>query len=171
MTDDPLGLDLPLTDPRHLLHAHHMRLALAEADAAETEDEVPIGCVVLHPVQGVIATAHNQREQLQDPTAHAEMIALTQAAAALKSWRLEGCILYVTLEPCPMCAGAIVQARVPVVVYGCTDPKAGACHTLYQITNDPRLNHRCRVIPGVLADEAAGRLSSFFARKRAQGKK
>jgi tRNA(adenine34) deaminase len=119
----------------------------------------------------VIARAHNQREQLQDPTAHAEMIALTQAAAALGSWRLERCLLYVTLEPCPMCAGAIVQARVPVVVYGCTDPKAGACHTLYQITSDPRLNHRSQVVGGVLADRCAGQLSAFFAGKRAQGKK
>ena len=99
------------------------------------------------------------------------MIALTQAAASLGSWRLENCFLYVTLEPCPMCAGAIVQARLPVVVYGCTDPKAGACHTLYQITTDPRLNHRCTVLGGVLAPECAGLLGEFFARKRAMGKK
>src|SRR5215831_2980135 len=102
-----------------------MRMALAEAEAALAEEEVPVGAVIVHE-QRVIAAAHNQREQLHDPTAHAEMIALTQAAAALRSWRLEGCALYVTLEPCPMCAGAVVQGRVPLVVYGCADPKAGA---------------------------------------------
>jgi len=97
------------------------------------------------------------------------MIAITQAAQALGSWRLERCILYVTLEPCPMCAGAIVQARLPYVVYGCTDPKAGACHTLYEITSDPRLNHRAQVLGGVLADRCAALLSEFFARKRKNG--
>jgi tRNA(adenine34) deaminase len=148
-----------------------MRRALREAEAAAAEDEVPVGCVILDPEEGIIAQSHNQREQLQDPTAHAEMIALTQAAAALKSWRLDRAILYVTLEPCPMCAGAIVQARIPLVVYGCTDPKAGACDSLYQITNDPRLNHRCMVVSGVLADECAGILSDFFTAKRAMGKK
>jgi tRNA(adenine34) deaminase len=164
--------DLPFTDPRHPFHVMHMEQALEEAAQAAVEDEVPIGAVIVSLDRGeVIARAHNQREQLTDPTAHAEMIALTQAAAALRSWRLERCILYVTLEPCPMCAGAIVQARVPVVVYGCTDPKAGACHTLYQITADPRLNHRCQVIGGVLADRCAGVLSEFFAGKRALGKK
>src|SRR4029077_7578399 len=116
------------------------------------EDEVPIGCVIVSLERGVIARAHNQREMLKDPTAHAEMIAITQAAASLRSWRLENCVLYVTLEPCPMCAGAIVLARLPMVVYGATDPKAGACHTLYQITSDARLNHRAQVISGVLED-------------------
>ena len=119
----------------------------------------------------MIAAAHNPREQLNDPTAHAEMIALTQAATALGSWRLDDCLLYVTLEPCPMCAGAVVQARLPYLVYGCTDPKAGACHTLYQITNDPRLNHRATVIGGVLADRCAAVLTDFFAAKRRLGKK
>src|SRR5918994_1994858 len=145
-----------------------MRLAYQEAQRALAEDEVPVGAVIVHG-ERLIAAAHNQREQLHDPTAHAEMIALTQAARALKSWRLEKCILYVTLEPCPMCAGAVVQARVPVVVYGCPDPKAGACHTLYQITSDPRLNHRCQVVGGVLAKRCAAVLSAFFARKRALG--
>ena len=160
--------DLPLTDPRHPFHVLHMEMALEEAEQAAAEDEVPIGAVIVSLDRGeVIARAHNQREQLTDPTAHAEMIALTQAAAALKSWRLERCILYVTLEPCPMCAGAIVQARVPVVVYGSTDAKAGACHTLYQITSDPRLNHRCQVVGGVLADRCAEVLSRFFTGKRA----
>ena len=162
---------MDFADPTLPFHRQHMELALAEAAVAAGEDEVPIGCVVIHPDYGVIAAAHNQKEQLQDPTAHAEVIALTRAAAHLKSWRLEKCILYVTLEPCPMCAGAVVQARVPVVVYGCTDPKAGACHTLYQITSDPRLNHRCTVVGGVLAEPCAAVLSQFFAAKRALGKK
>ncbi len=147
-----------------------LRLALAEARLADAEDEVPIGCVIVHN-DAVIASAHNRREQLQDPTAHAEIIALAAAAKALGSWRLEDCTLFVTLEPCPMCAGAIVQARIPRVVYGCTDPKAGACHTLYQITSDPRLNHRCEVTGGVLAEECAALLSAFFVKKRAEGKK
>jgi tRNA(adenine34) deaminase len=99
------------------------------------------------------------------------MIAITQAAHALQSWRLEQTILYVTLEPCPMCAGAIVQARLPLVVYGCTDPKAGACHTLYHIASDPRLNHRAQVIPGVLADRCSAILTDFFEAKRRLGKK
>jgi tRNA(adenine34) deaminase len=128
--------------------------------------KVPIGAVIVSTQKGVIARAHNQREQLHDPTAHAEMIAITQAAQALQSWRLENCILYVTLEPCPMCAGAIVLARLPMVVYGAVDPKAGACDTLYRITNDARLNHRSQVVSGVLADRCGGILSSFFAQKR-----
>jgi tRNA(adenine34) deaminase len=164
-------LDLTFSDPQHPFHLYHMEMALAEARLAGSEDEVPVGCVIVHRDRGLIARGHNQREQLQDPTAHAEMIALTQAASSLNSWRLEDCILYVTLEPCPMCAGAIVQGRVPYVVYGATDGKAGACHTLYQITNDERLNHRCVVIGGVMASECAGLLSEFFAEKRRQGKK
>jgi tRNA(adenine34) deaminase len=164
-------LDLPLTDPRHPFHQHHMELALAEADLAVAEDEVPVGCVIVSLERGVIARAHNQREQLHDPTAHAEMIAITQAAQALGSWRLENCVLYVTLEPCPMCAGAVVQARLPHVVYGCPDPKAGACHTLYEITTDERLNHRAVVVSGVLADRCAAVLGEFFAAKRRTGKK
>jgi tRNA(adenine34) deaminase len=168
---DPNPFDLAFTDPAHPFHLHHMEMALDEAAAADAEDEVPVGAVVVHPERGVVARAHNQRERLNDPTAHAEMIAITQAAAALQSWRLEKCILYVTLEPCPMCAGAIVQARVPLVVYGCTDPKGGACHTLYSITSDPRLNHRAQVIGGVMANDCGAALSAFFARKRALGKK
>ena len=167
--------DLPLTDPRHPFHLHHMEMALEEAGQAAAEDEVPVGAVIVSLKQGVIARAHNQRERLRDPTAHAEMIAITQAAEALQSWRLDGCALYVTLEPCPMCAGAVVQARLPLVVYGCPDPKAGACHTLYQITSDPRLNHRCQVVGGVLggilADRCAGILRQFFLDRRAEGKK
>jgi tRNA(adenine34) deaminase len=143
-----------------------MEMALEEAEAAAREDEVPVGAVIVSLRLGVIGRAHNQRELLHDPTAHAEMIAITQAAQALRSWRLEDCVLYVTLEPCPMCAGAIVQARLPLVVYGATDPKAGACDTLYRITSDARLNHRAQVISGVLVERCAAVLSDFFAQKR-----
>src|SRR5215468_4169674 len=138
-----------------------MRMALAEARAALAENEVPIGAVIVHADQ-VIASAHNQREQLRDPTAHAEMIAITQAAEALGTWRLADCTLYVTLEPCPMCAGAIVQARIPRVIYGARDPKAGACDSLYRLTADPRLNHRAEVCGGLLADECGAVLAEFF---------
>jgi tRNA(adenine34) deaminase len=162
--------DLPLSDPRHPFHLTHMEMALQEAQAAADVDEVPVGAVIVSLEQGVIARAHNQRETLKDPTAHAEMIAITQAAQALRSWRLENCVLYVTLEPCPMCAGAIVLARLPLVVYGAADPKAGACDTLYRIPSDPRLNHRAQVIGGVLAQRCAAVLSAFFADKRRQGK-
>ena len=170
---DPLDwspFDLPLSDPRHPFHVHHMEMALQEAAAAAAADEVPVGAVIVSLKRGVIARAHNQRETLHDPTAHAEMIAITQAAQALHSWRLEDCVLYVTLEPCPMCAGAIVQARLPLVVYGCADPKAGACDTLYRITSDTRLNHRAQVVSGVLAERCAAVLSDFFAAKRRLGK-
>ena len=159
-------LELTLTDPRHPFHLHHMEMALAEAGFAAAEDEVPVGAVIVSLQRGVLAQAHNQRERLHDPTAHAEMIAITQAAQAVRSWRLENWVLYVTLEPCPMCAGAIVQARLPMVVYGTVDSKAGACDTLYQIPTDPRLNHRAQVIAGVLADRCAALLSNFFAGKR-----
>jgi tRNA(adenine34) deaminase len=162
--------DLPLTDPRHPFHLEHMEMALDEARSAGEEDEVPVGAVIVSLQRGVIARAHNQREMLRDPTAHAEMIAITQAAQALESWRLEQCILYVTLEPCPMCAGAIVLARLPMIVYGTPDPKAGACTTLFQITSDARLNHRCQVVSGVRADACASILSQFFAAKRKLGK-
>jgi tRNA(adenine34) deaminase len=138
-----------------------MRLALAEAETALAENEVPVGAVIVHG-QRVIAAAHNQREQLHDPTAHAEMIAITQAADALGSWRLAGCTLYVTLEPCPMCAGALVNARVARLVYGCLNPKAGAVATLYAIPTDARLNHRMEVTGGVLAEECAALLREFF---------
>lgn len=147
-----------------------MRVALAEARLAFEEGEVPVGAVIVHQ-ERAIALAHNQREMLHDPTAHAEMIAITQAAEALGSWRLLDCTLYVTLEPCPMCAGAIVQSRLPTVVYGATDPKAGACQTLYQIATDPRLNHQAAVIGGVLVDDCRSILQEFFAQQRALGKK
>src|SRR5947208_9144204 len=148
-----------------------MELALEEAALAAAEDEVPVGAVIVTAKQGVIARAHNQRERLLDPTAHAEMIAITQAAQALRSWRLDNCLLYVTLEPCPMCAGAIVQARLPLVVYGAADPKAGACDTLYRIPTDLRLNHRAQIVGGVLAERCAAVLSDFFTAKRRLGKK
>jgi len=147
-----------------------MRLALDQAIRAYDQGEVPIGAVIVHEGQ-VIGEGYNQRETLNDPTAHAEMIAITQAAAALNSWRLLDCTIYATLEPCPMCAGAIVQARVPRVLYGTTDPKGGACHTLYQITEDSRLNHRCSVMGGILQPDCRDILQRFFAEQRAQGKK
>ncbi len=152
------------------MHEHFMKLALEEAEQASREDEVPIAAVIVYEDR-VIARAHNQREQLRDPTAHAEMIAITQAAEARGSWRLDGCTLYVTLEPCPMCAGAIVQARIPTVVYGATDPKAGAVHTLYNLLDDPRLNHRCLIVSGVLAEACGEILSRFFQQQRRLGKK
>jgi tRNA(adenine34) deaminase len=157
-------------------HEEFMRHAMREAEAALAEEEVPIGAVIVYdePASGsrrVIAAAHNQREQLRDPTAHAEMIAITQAAQALSNWRLEHCTLYVTLEPCPMCAGAIVLARMPRVVYGAADPKAGAANTLFQLLDDPRLNHRAEIIAGVLAEPCGQILSKFFAEKRGNAKR
>jgi tRNA(adenine34) deaminase len=143
--------------------------ALAEAREAERAGEVPIGCVL---VQGgrIVARAHNLRERAQDPTAHAVVIALRSAAARLRTWRLSGVTAYVTLEPCPMCAGALVNARVDRVVYGARDPKAGATETLYTIGRDPRLNHRFETTSGVLGEECGTMLSRFFARIRAQGR-
>ena len=144
----------------------YMQKALREAEAAARADEVPVGAVVVYE-EKVIGRAHNQRELLADPTAHAEMLALTQAASYLENWRLLGCTLYVTLEPCPMCAGAMVLARIDRVVFGATDPKAGACQTLYRIADDERLNHRVEVISGVLAQPCEMLLKDFFAKKRA----
>ena len=130
------------------MHEYYMRLALEQAQQAFNEDEAPVGAVIVHEGR-VIAAAYNQREQNRDPTAHAEMIAITQAAAALESWRLENCCLYVTLEPCAMCAGAIVLARIPWVVYGASDPKAGAVQSVFQLLTDSRLNHQCQIVSGV----------------------
>jgi tRNA(adenine34) deaminase len=151
-------------------HDYWMRQALDQARAAFEKNEVPVGAVVVHEDR-VIAQAYNQREALNDPTAHAEMIAITQAAEALGSWRLSDCTLYVTLEPCPMCAGAIVQARLPTVLFGAPDPKGGGCQSLYAITNDERLNHRSVVIGGVLKQECSTILTEFFEKQRALGKK
>ena len=142
-----------------------MRQALDLASAAVPLGEVPVGAVVVHDGE-VVGRAHNERETLQDPTAHAEVLALREAARHLGSWRLVDCTLVVTLEPCPMCVGAAVNARIRRLVYGCTDPKAGAVDTLYRIAGDPRLNHRIEVTSGVCADEAAAVLRSFFARLR-----
>ena len=151
-------------------HDRWMRAALQLARQAFDEGEVPVGAVIVHHEQ-IIGEGYNQRESLNDPTAHAEMIAITQAAQSLESWRLLDCTMYVTLEPCPMCAGAIVMARIPTVIYGTPDPKGGACHTLYQITGDPRLNHQATVLGGVLQLECREILQEFFAQQRALGKK
>ncbi len=147
-----------------------MRKALAEAEAALDHQDVPVGAVIVRAAR-IIARGHNQRELLADPTAHAEMIALTAAAVAVGSWRLDDCVLYVTLEPCPMCAGAIVQARMARLVYGAADPKAGACGSLYAITTDGRLNHAVLTEGGLLEHESAELLRTFFAEQRAMGKK
>ncbi|MDR3634036.1 MAG: tRNA adenosine(34) deaminase TadA [Isosphaeraceae bacterium] len=142
-----------------------MRQALVLAREALTLGEVPVGAVVARGDR-IIAQALNRKETLFDPTAHAERLALTLAGQALGSWRLEGCTLYVTLEPCMMCAGALVQARVPRLVYGATDPKAGGCRSLYRLADDPRLNHRVAVVSGVLADECGEVLTQFFQARR-----
>lgn len=148
-----------------------MNLALEQADRAAADGDVPVGCVVVDSHGCVIAQSKNQREVDRDPTAHAEIVALRQAAKHIGHWRLSNTTLYVTLEPCPMCAGAIVNARIARVVYGCEDPKAGAVRTLYAITNDPRLNHQAEIVGGVLAEACAQRLRDFFSRLRADGQK
>ena len=144
----------------------HMRLALAEARAALAHHDVPVGAVVVSGDGTVVASRHNEREQRQDPTAHAEVLALQDAAAKLGTWHLDGCTLYVTLEPCVMCAGALLNARIARVVFGAADPKGGATSTLYNVCADPRLNHNAAVTHGVLAIEAAELLTSFFASRR-----
>lgn len=153
-----------------LSHDHFMCKAIDLAIAAAEQDEVPVGALIVR-ANRIIGAAHNQREQLRDPTAHAEMIAITQAAEAMGDWRLEGCTMYVTLEPCPMCAGAILLARIPKVVYGTRDPKAGAVESLFKLLTDPRLNHRSEVIGGVMAQDCGLLLTQFFENKRIQGKK
>ena len=149
---------------------HYMKLALQQAQQAAESDEVPVGAVIVHG-ERTIALAHNQREQLNDPTAHAEMIAITQAAEAIGDWRLEKCTLYVTLEPCLMCAGAILQARMGRLVYGASDPKAGAVKSLFQTMADNRLNHQVELTSGILAQQCGEILSHFFQVQRSQGKK
>ena len=143
----------------------YMKIAIEQAQIAEENGDVPIGAIIVYENQ-IIGRAYNQREQLQDPTAHAEIIALTQAAAFLESWRLHGCTMYVTLEPCTMCAGALVLARIDRLVYGCDDPKTGAVKSLYNIVSDQRLNHIIDVTSGVLAEECSGLLQQFFRRRR-----
>lgn len=143
----------------------YMQYALREAEKAFEAGETPVGCVIVHEGQ-IIGKAHNQRETLQDPTAHAEILAITQAAAHFKSWRLENARLYVTLEPCPMCAGAIILARVAHVYFGAYDPKAGACGTLMNLLTDSRFNHQPELTPGLMADECGAILSAFFKKVR-----
>ncbi len=146
-------------------HEDFMREALAEARLALAEGELPIGCVIVHN-GGIIARAHNEREQTGDPTAHAEVVAMRRAAKHLKAWRLVGCTLYVTLEPCPMCAGAISQARVEHLVYGAPDPAQGCAGSVYRICEDPAFSHFCRSDGGVLQDECSAVLGEFFSSKR-----
>jgi tRNA(adenine34) deaminase len=144
---------------------YFMRLALREAERAVEHDDVPIGAVIVHEGE-VLAAAPNERELRGDPTAHAEMLVLRAASEKLGGWRLLDTVLYVTLEPCAMCAGAIVLGRVPRVVFGTTDPKAGAVGSVFDILNEPRINHRPEVAGGLLADEAADLLRAFFAARR-----
>ena len=154
-----------MSDPHFLKDEYFMRLALREAERAAQHGDVPIGAVVALDGE-VIAAAGNERELRKSPVAHAEIIAIEQAAAYMKSWRLLNTVLYVTLEPCPMCAGAIVQARIPHLVYGATDEKAGAAGTLYNVCQDARLNHCLEITTGVLADESAALLRQFFQARR-----
>ena len=162
----PFAKSMGIAPVSTLTHRIWMDEALAEARAAEAHDDVPVGAVVVREGQ-VVARAHNERERRQDPTAHAEVLALRTAAQAVGSWRLEHCALYVTLEPCAMCAGAVVLARVPLLVFGATDPKAGAVGSLMDLPRDERLNHRASVVGGIRADECAGVLTQFFHRRRA----
>lgn len=149
-----------------------MQAALQQAVAAAQIGEAPIGCVVVDHLSGqIIGQAGNRREASHDPTGHAEIIALRQAAAARGHWRLTDATLVVTLEPCPMCAGALVNSRIPRLIYGCDDPKAGAVRTLYNLCTDVRLNHRLEVHGGVLATQCGQVLSDFFRERRARGKK
>jgi tRNA(adenine34) deaminase len=146
-------------------HSRYMQYALREAETAYEAGEVPVGCVIVCEGE-IIGKAHNQRETLQDPTAHAEILAITQAAARLRSWRLENTRMYVTLEPCAMCAGAIILARIPEVYFGADDPKAGCCGSLMNLLADPRFNHRPRVFSGLLAEPCGLILTEFFERIR-----
>jgi tRNA(adenine34) deaminase len=158
--------DQPARTPDTLAEDEHfMRAALREAVMAYEIGEVPVGSIVVKDGK-IIARGHNQRELLHDPTAHAEMLAVTSAAEATGEWRLEGCTLYVTLEPCPMCAGALVNARVARLVFGATDPKAGACGSLFNLVQDPRLNHRMAVTQGVMAADCSAILKAFFRERR-----
>jgi tRNA(adenine34) deaminase len=153
-------------------HAALMNEAIAEAHKALAIEEVPVGCAIAHiPTGEIIGRGHNRREIDGDPTAHAEIMALRQACKKIDHWRLLDCALAVTLEPCPMCAGAIVNARIPLLIYGCADPKAGAVRSLFQICDDARLNHRVEIVPDVLGEQCAQLLRDFFKAQRALGKK
>jgi len=160
------SLKLPGTFP----HEKYMRMALDQALLAESKGEVPTGCIIIQlgnlQIPKIIGKAHNQVELLKDPTAHAEILAITQAAAEIKDWRLTDTILYVTKEPCAMCAGAIILARIPVVVYAVADKKRGGAESVFNILNNPNLNHRCHLIKGVLGRECLCLLQSFFKEKR-----
>ena len=147
------------------MHEIYMRMALQQAEQAYAENEVPVGAVITHG-ERVIAAAYNQREQLRDPTAHAEMIAITQAATTLEGWRLEDCAMYVTLEPCPMCAGAIVHCRLARVVYGAPDPKGGAAGSAMNLLQFPTLNHQCEITSGIMEADCCNLLRTFFQEKR-----
>jgi tRNA(adenine34) deaminase len=144
---------------------YFMRLALREAELAPEHEDVPIGAVIVRDGE-VLSSGHNERELRGDPTAHAEVLALREAARLDGSWRVLDAVLYVTLEPCAMCAGAVVLARLPRVVYGAADPKAGACGSVLDVTGEPRLNHRLEVSGGLLAEESGALLSAFFAARR-----
>ncbi|RJP18196.1 MAG: nucleoside deaminase [Deltaproteobacteria bacterium] len=143
-----------------------MRAALLEADKAAAAGEVPVGAVVVSPEGEILSRAHNRPVGSNDPTAHAEILALRAAARKVGNYRLPGCRLVVTLEPCPMCAGAAVSARIAEIVYGAEDPKTGAVSTLYRIASDPRLNHRASIVPGVLAQECSALIKAFFRERR-----
>lgn len=147
-----------------------MSAALKEAGKAASRGEVPVGAVIVHD-GAIVASAHNSKESSHDPTAHAEIIALRKAAKRFKNWRLRGSTMYVTLEPCLMCMGAMVQARVERLVFACLDPKAGACGSLYDVSKDERLNHRIQVTGGVMEGEAAGQLREFFSKLREERKR
>ena len=151
-----------------MAHEEYMKIAFREAQKALEIEEVPVGAVIVHEAH-VIGKAHNQRELLRDPTAHAEMIAITQAASHLESWRLDDTTMYVTLEPCAMCAGAIVLARIPRLVFGARDPKAGAAGSVMDVLQHSKLNHRVEVTSGVMENECGAILKEFFARLRGQG--
>ena len=163
-------LEVRVGDERLARDEAFMREAMLEASVAALRGEVPVGCVLVGANGAVLARAHNVREALNDPTGHAELLALRWAAMDLRAWRLSGVTAYVTLEPCPMCAGALVHARVDRVVYGCDDPKGGALRTLYALGSDPRLNHRFEVTPGVLGEACSSQLRSFFAALRAKAR-
>ena len=158
-----------MTHPTAAGDASYMRLALTEAEKAFEQGEVPVGAVIVHNNE-IIGSGFNCREQKQSPLAHAEVIAIANAASFLGNWRLTGCDLYVSLEPCIMCVGAILQARIERVIFGCLDPKAGAVQSLYQLCNDARLNHRLPAIGGVLGEESAALLGKFFSELRQKKK-
>jgi tRNA(adenine34) deaminase len=157
------------TDSQESLDKRFMQMAIRQAAIAEENGDVPIGVVIVHESR-IIAKAYNERQQLNDPTAHAEIIALTQASEAIGSWRLHGCTIYVTLEPCPMCAGALVLARIDRLVFGTEDPKTGACGSLYNIVQDLRLNHQVQITSGVLMEDCKEQLQTFFHRRRQENR-